>query len=209
MSATCECELHLEWSGGGALLDSAIRCARRAPQSVFSHSIRERPDYGRRKVRTPRIFVAPGRRFPDFRQRQGAPQPGVPKMHTLAHAQYRPQSPPSLCTRHGCRKRGIDAAIGWSDDEWDARTSLALFADVIFESTYDTLGHTLDLRPAVMSRVHRHTLMTATSGLFCSSPLCVFMCGSCVTSRGRLRFACWNGLRMPLGRAAVLCWSDR
>ena len=77
-------------------------------------------------------------------------------MHTLAHAQYRSQSPPSLCTRHGCRKRGIDAAIGWSDDEWDARTSLALFADVIFESTYDTLGHTLDLRPAVMSRVHRH-----------------------------------------------------
>jgi hypothetical protein len=125
----------------------------------------------------------------------GRTQPGVPKMHTLAHAQYRSQSPPSLCTRHGCRKRAIDAAIGWSDDEWDARTSLALFADVIFESTYDTLGHTLDLRPGCLGvECTSATLSTATSAL---SALCLYVRILRNISR-ESGFACRDDLRMPL-----------
>ncbi len=51
--------------------------------------------------------------------------------------------------RAECRKRDTDAAIGASSDEWMLRTSPLLSADAIIDATYDTLGHTLDLRQTV------------------------------------------------------------
>ena len=99
--------------------------------------------------------------------------------------------------RHRCRDGRVRRRM-------DAADVTHPFSDIIFESTIDTSGHTLDLRPAVISRVHKHHPDDATSALFCCGPPCVFTDGSCVTSRGRVRFACRDGLRIHKARGSSL-----